>query len=241
MKHQAEPIHYNHQANRHGLEGPAIALPAALNGLEVSSILDVGCGTGTWLAAARGLGIKDLTGLDGIIPEDGQLHIERDRLHYQDFRKPWSLERSFDLVLCLEVAEHLEPEYGRLLVDCLTRHTDLILFSAGAPFQDGDHHVNCQWPLYWQDYFNSCGFSCSDAIRWELWNDLRVEPWYRQNLFIACRSVDAGKEPRLKSVYHPEMIQFLVAKKLFPKQFRKLRQKSLFRTFFGKDRGSDTI
>ena len=149
MKHQAEPIHYDHQANRHGLEGPAIALPVALEGLVVSSLLDVGCGTGTWLAAARGLGIEDLTGLDGIIPDDGQLHVGRERLHQQDFRQTWNLDRRFDVALCLEVAEHLEPEHGRLLVACLTRHTDVVLFSAGASPQvlwRGDKTTSAECP-----------------------------------------------------------------------------------------------
>ncbi len=233
MKQPAERIQYDHQANQHGLAGPAIALPVALEGLAVSSLLDVGCGTGTWLAAARGLGIQDLAGIDGIIPDSGQLHVEPDMLGKQDFRQSWDLKRTYDIVLCLEVAEHLEPEHGALLVECITRHTDMVLFSAAAPFQDGDHHINCQWPSYWQQSFNRNGFACSDAIRWKLWNDDRVEPWYRQNLFIARRSGDAGSEARLNAVYHPDMIQFLVAKKLFPKQYGKLRRKGLVRKLFG--------
>lgn len=234
MKEQPEQIQYDHQANRHGLEGPAIALPVALEGLKVSSLLDVGCGTGTWLAAARDLGIHDFAGIDGIIPDDGHLHVERNRLDRQDFRQPWTLNRKFDVVLCLEVAEHLEPEHGELLVECIVRHTDVVLFSAAAPYQDGDHHINCQWQSYWQESFNRHGFACSDGIRWKLWNNDRVEPWYRQNLFMANRSRDAGCEPRLNAVYHPEMLQFLVTRKLFPKQFKKLRRKGLVRKLFGK-------
>lgn len=232
MKQPLGKILYDHQGNQHGLVGPATALPVALDGLAVSSLLDVGSGTGTWLAAARELGIKDLAGIDGIIPDEDQLHVKIDILAKHDFRQHWDLNRKYDIVLCLEVAEHLEPQHGALLVECIVQHTDVVLFSAAAPFQDGDHHTNCQWPYYWQAVFNQHGFICNDAIRWKLWNDVRVEPWYRQNLFMAKRSSDAGSEARLHAVYHPEMIQYLVTKKLFPKQYEKLQRKKIIQQWF---------
>jgi hypothetical protein len=66
--------------------------------------------------------------------------------------------------------------------------------------------VNCRWPVYWQNLFNQRGFACSDAPRWQIWNDARIEPWYRQNLFQAKRDpVNAGQEPRIPGIIHPDM------------------------------------
>jgi hypothetical protein len=43
-------------------------------------------------------------------------------------------------------------------------------------------------------------------LRWKIWDDSRIEPWYRQNLFLARRAVDiAGLEPRIRSVVHPDI------------------------------------
>jgi hypothetical protein len=120
--------------------------------------------------------------------------------------EPFDLGRRFDLALCLEVAEHLDADAGAVLVDSLAAHSDAIFFSAACPGQPGQHHVNCQWPEYWQALFNARDFACSDAIRWRIWNDSRIEPWYRQNMFFAFRDCpSAGKEPRIAPVIHPEM------------------------------------
>ena len=93
-------------------------------------------------------------------------------------------------------------------MDSLVRHTDVVLFSAACPGQFGQHHVNCQWPGYWQNLFNERGYACCDDIRWSIWSDERIEPWYRQNMFIARRDMAlAGKEKRLESVIHPAIFQ----------------------------------
>jgi hypothetical protein len=122
-----------------------------------------------------------------------------------NFSERFRLDRRFDLVLCLEVAEHLEGAQAEILIDSLVCHSDVVLFSGAAPGQPGQHHVNCQWPEYWQHLFNTRGYVCSDRIRWTIWNDSRVEPWYRQNIFVASLNpTAAGKEPRILPVRHPE-------------------------------------
>ena len=64
-----------------------------------------------------------------------------------------------------------------------------------------------QWPEYWQRLFNGHGYACDDSVRWLIWESREVEPWYRQNVFIAARDPEnAGNEPRIRAVVHPEMI-----------------------------------
>jgi len=78
--------------------------------------------------------------------------------------RSWDLKRKFDAVLCLEVAEHLDSAFAPTLIDALIKHGNLIYFSAACPGQTGQHHVNCQWPVYWQQLFNERGFACEDDL-----------------------------------------------------------------------------
>jgi SAM-dependent methyltransferase len=199
-------IDYDHERNRHTTEGAAIALSRIL-GIDVpTSLLDVGCGTGTWLRAAVDLGVKEVFGVDGVLVAQERLHVEQDRIKHLDLSMPFDLGRRFDVALCLEVAEHLPEVSSEGLISSIVAHSDSVLFSAACPGQPGQHHVNCQWPAYWQSLFNKRGFVCDDSIRWKIWNDSRVEVWYRQNIFSAHRDrANAGREPQLKAVIHPEL------------------------------------
>jgi hypothetical protein len=198
-------IDYDHSQNLHTLSGPRTTLPLLFAEQKPSSLLDVGCGTGTWLKAAMDFGIADVFGVEGVeIPAD-KLHVPVEKVRRQDLTRSWNLGRQFDAIICFEVAEHLESSFAATLIDALTRHSDKIYFSAACPEQLGQHHVNCQWPAYWQKLFNDRGFTCSDDVRWRIWDNTLIEPWYRQNIFYARKDASsAGTEPRIPSVIHPE-------------------------------------
>src|ERR1700730_13911764 len=84
-------------------------VPFILQFSPTRSVLDAGCGTGHFLRAFREAGINDLTGVDGdYVPRD-QLVIEPSLFHPLDLAVGFDLKRRYDLVLSLEVAEHL-PE-----------------------------------------------------------------------------------------------------------------------------------
>lgn len=89
-------------------------------------------------------------------------------------------DRLFDLVMSLEVAEHLDAKYAETFVDSLTNFGPVILFSAAVPFQGGEHHVNEQWPSYWEELFAKKGYVAVDAIRKHIWQNPEVEWWYAQ-------------------------------------------------------------
>jgi SAM-dependent methyltransferase len=200
-------IDYVHSANLHTLAGAEAAFPHLIRNRDPTSLLDVGCGTGTWIRAAQRHGISDVYGVDGVNISKDVLLFSNELFRQQDLTLEWNLGRKFDVVLCLEVAEHLPPSSAELLIKTLVTHSDVVVFSAACPGQLGQHHINCQWPEYWQNVFNTRGYVCDDSVRWEIWDLEPVEPWYRQNIFIAGRSTDmAGQEPRIKSVVHPQML-----------------------------------
>lgn len=117
----------------------------------------------------------------------------------------------FDLAICLEVAEHLPPESSHNFIKALCEHSDHVIFSAGCPWQPGQNHINCQWPEFWQQLFNQSGFACEDNIRPRIWNIQGIEIWYRQNLFTARRSCNAGQEARIRGMVHPEFLSGFIS------------------------------
>ena len=199
-------IDYNHAQNKHTYLGAYSAISRFFDGKKPRSLLDVGCGMGHWIKAAHDHGIHEAYGIEGGQVPDELLQVDKSRLYSIDLNLAWNLNRRFDAILCLEVAEHLLPDSAMNLVKSLTEHGDWIFFSAACPGQVGQNHINCQWPSYWQELFNELGFVCDDRIRWSLWDIQEIEPWYRQNLFLASRNPRvAGSEDRIKPVIHPDM------------------------------------
>jgi SAM-dependent methyltransferase len=160
-------------------------LPLALRLIRPQSIVDVGCGSGVWLAHAAELGVGDHLGVDGHTPASA-LRIEPDRFLLHDLTTPLRLDRRYDLVLCLEVAEHLPEKAADVLVDSLVGLGPAVVFSAAIPGQSGEHHVNEQWPDYWSDRFAARGLVAVDAFRPRVWSEPSVDWWYRQNVLLFC-------------------------------------------------------
>ena len=202
-------VDYDASKNLHTIEGPRAALQWIFPDSKPQSLLDVGCGIGTWLRASLDFGVAKVIGVDGIAIEKSDLLVPGSVFQQRDLTQLLDMGRRFDVVLCLEVAEHLERNFGPILLDSLVRHADVIVFSAACPGQPGQHHVNCQWPSYWQKLFNKRGYVCSDDVRWRMWSDDAIEPWYRQNMMVARKdSNSAGKEKAIESVIHPSMMSF---------------------------------
>jgi SAM-dependent methyltransferase len=199
-------ILYDYDTKLHTVAGAKAVLQEAFSAGVPQRLLDVGCGTGSWLKAATELGVTFVRGLDGTAAPIEQLEVTKEKIEILDLSQPFQTGLEFDVALCLEVGEHLPEESSVSLVRSLAAHANVVLFSAACPGQLGQSHVNCQWPAYWQRLFNDVGFACDDSIRWNIWDDPRVEPWYRQNIFLARRDPNAaGHEPRLRAVIHPRM------------------------------------
>ena len=175
----------------------------------VHSVLDVGCGIGTWLTAFAECGVDDLVGVDGPYVNRRQLLVPPDAFVPHDLAEPLQLGRTFDLVVSLEVAEHVPASRADNFVGLLCQHArQAILFSAAPPGQGGKHHVNEQWPSYWIPRFAERGFQAFDAVRPRVWENPRVEWWYRQNSFLFARDAAAERlaaaaPVQLLDVVHP--------------------------------------
>jgi SAM-dependent methyltransferase len=198
------PPRYVHDVETHNRRAPEQVVPWLLEHVSAATVLDVGCGLGTWAAVFADHGCSVL-GLEGEDVPDELRQIPRDRFRVADLEGPLPSVGRFDLAICLEVAEHVSAPAGDRLIDFLTSAADTILFSAALPGQGGENHLNEQWPAYWQERFESRGFHIDDAIRWRFWDDDRVDWWYRQNMFLARRGT-SGADP-VKAVVHPRLLE----------------------------------
>lgn len=159
-------------------------IPYVLKLTEPLSVVDVGCGVGTWLSVFREHGILDYLGVDGDWVDRTNLEIPEERFLSFDLTAPLQLNRRFDLVISVEVAEHLPSDCAEVFVESLTRLGPVILFSAAIPFQGGTHHVNEQWQEYWLEHFKNNGYEVIDCIRNKIWQNEKVDWWYAQNILI---------------------------------------------------------
>jgi SAM-dependent methyltransferase len=161
-----------------------VIVPLVMDLVDVKSVLDVGCGTGEWLSEFKEHHVDDIHGVDGDWLDRNLLKIPKDRFKSSDLKEPFDLKRKYDLVMSLEVAEHLPRESAAAFVRSLTRHGPVVLFSAAIPFQGGKKHENEQWPDYWVEQFASLDYVVLDPIRERVWNNENVDFWYAQNMLM---------------------------------------------------------
>jgi SAM-dependent methyltransferase len=160
------------------------------------SVLDVGCGIGTWLAVARSKGVADILGIEGKWLDPKLARIAEDLIVDLDLEQPFDLGRRFDLAISLEVAEHLSARAASGFVESLARHADVVLFSAAIPFQGGHHHVNEQFLDYWGQLFEARGYRPVDCLRALLWTNPAILWWLRQNTVVFAKTeLTTGQGP----------------------------------------------
>lgn len=189
-----------------------ILIPYVIERLNCRTVVDFGCGVGEALKA-----VKKCTGIEKVMGLDGEwvsehLEINQDEFLGCDLTQEIDLGEKYDLAISLEVAEHLPEKYAKIFISNIVRHADVVLFSAAIPYQGGTDHVNEQYPSYWEKIFSELDFSMCDCIRSRFWNDKRIDDFYRQNIFIYCKSNLQHEilnifecEDKLTDIIHPDL------------------------------------
>jgi SAM-dependent methyltransferase len=182
-----------------------VVVPIVAELTRPASVVDVGCGTGAWLAGWQDHGVEDVLGLDGDYVDLDALHIDRARFQAADLERPPVIDRSFDLAMSVEVAEHLAPDAADRFVDFLTGLAPVVLFSAAPPGQGGVDHINEQWPAYWARRFAARGYRAYDIVRPRVWSEPDVAFFYAQNLLLyAADDRFADVRPAFSLIPDPE-------------------------------------
>jgi len=170
-----------------------------------NSVVDVGCGRGSWLKAFKAKGATRLVGYDGTWNTQEDMIDPSIVFHGVDLNEPMSIAGTerFDLALSVEVAEHLKPSSARQLIDSLTQLSDVVVFGAAYSKQGGTNHINEQPPSYWEEIFSSFEYVPYDLFRPIFWGDTQIPFWYQQNTFLYVRKntpaaqllMDSGQKP----------------------------------------------
>ncbi|MBO5468262.1 MAG: methyltransferase domain-containing protein [Lachnospiraceae bacterium] len=197
----------------------------------VESVIDFGCGVGTWLREAKKIGAKQVKGLDGDYVNRKYLVIAQNEFVATNLSQKVNLNEKYDLAISLEVAEHLPKQRAKSFVDDLCNASDVVLFSAAIKDQGGGGHINEQRMSYWIDLFDKRGYRVNDIIRPLIWNDRRIPVWYRQNIVVFVNSnanisdVDVSDYPDIYDFVHPELYEDKI------KEYEKLRNKPFVRGY----------
>jgi SAM-dependent methyltransferase len=179
-------------------ESAAVVVPLLLDEIAPRSVVDVGCGLGAWLGVFSEHGVDDILGLDGPWVDQKLLEVAAAAFRVVDVREPLDLGRRFDLALCLEVAQLLEPSLAERLVLSLTSLSDVVVFSAAIPGQGGLGHLNEQWPGFWAELFAAHSYIAIDPLRMRLWDEPDVKWWFAQNTVCFVAAPALAQLPSLK-------------------------------------------
>ena len=196
-----------------------VILKKLFNLYKPNTVIDVGAGSGSWSVSALELGATKVIALDGS-EHSGHLGEQAGiTTHVVDFESHGALSsfETGDLLVCLEVAEHLSKNRAASFVSELCNQAPVVLFSAAIPYQGGTGHVNENWPEYWHQLFSKYGFRCFDNLRESVWGDPEVAWWYQQNTMLF---VNPEKSPEIcEHLKEFEVKKGEVLTKIHPEQF----------------------
>jgi hypothetical protein len=157
-----------------------------LQHLDFRSAIDFGCGNGYLLAAlaARGINIMGVDGSENVLKYYPDAVI-------RDLTQPLDIGK-YDLVICTEVAEHIEECFADTLVDTVCRTAiKHIFFSAAKAGYGGHLHVNEQERPYWYEKFAKRGWAVDHKLSEEICAQLKVSNpqtwWFANNCFVLHR------------------------------------------------------
>jgi glycosyltransferase involved in cell wall biosynthesis len=150
--YQMREISFNQIEHEEGPFAKRLAEWIAEN-IKPETVLDVGCGPGTYVNAMRECGIEAI-GIDN----DPRI-IGKDYLKHESL---FDTEEKSGLAVCLEVAEHIDPELSESVAKSVAETVlpgGILIWSAAHPGQGGTGHINCQPKEFWHGLLQSNGLA----------------------------------------------------------------------------------
>ena len=190
-----------------------------IGALGPKTVLDYGCAMGHLVTALRDLGVEAY-GVD--ISEYAISQVREDVRPYCSAQTaldplPDCFPKRFDMVVTIEVAEHIEEQNIQATIHQLCQWSDTVIFSSTPDDFDDPTHVNVRPREYWarlfaqEGYYNDLNtnldFITSYAICYRKQSDLvkQIESYERNIRLQEARAVQeleqAKKKPFVYSLY----------------------------------------
>lgn len=169
-----------------------------IRSLQPRRVLDAGCALGMVVEAFWDRGIE-AEGVD--ISEYAIANVRADmREHCQVASLTKPFESRYDLVVCIEVLEHMPAEEAAIAIKNITASTDTVLFSSSPRDFEEVTHVNVRPPLSWMKLFGQHG----------LWPDLIYDASYLTPHAVLFRRGEAVPEDALILMSEQLRLRFLL-------------------------------
>lgn len=140
---------------KEGLSMAEWFIPLLIKQFNPTSLADVGCGTGHYLKVAKNMGIKEIFGIEGSDSAFEQMLVGKEYVRQGDLRDKIGGLKKYDLVISIEVAEHIDEEYVDNYLFNLSSLSNRILMTAAPPGQGGTAHVNEKPHSWWIEKFKN--------------------------------------------------------------------------------------
>ena len=153
--------------------------------LEPQKVLDLGCGPGTYVNCFKELNVNAI-GYDTDLRIEGSNNLICKSL--------FDVEETGDVVLCMEVAEHIDSSNNLQIVEAMTNALEskgILIWTAAKPGQGGVGHINCQTKDYWIDLFKSQPLKRCKNIELILVEEMKKGyhmGWFVQNLLVYTKA-----------------------------------------------------
>ena len=152
--------------------------------LDPATLLDIGCGPGHFVDSFRDCGI-DAKGID----VDDRVH-GKEHLTYQSLFD--ITNESADVVVCMEVAEHIEQELeDQVVAKVVSTVGKTLIWTAAAIGQGGIGHINCKNKNDWAEKLTSAGLVRNTTKEQQLIADMKKGihmGWFTNNLLYYERT-----------------------------------------------------
>jgi len=158
--------------------------------LNLKSILDFGCGVGSYLEGAKLAGCEEIFGIE--------LNFDIAKTYFVDEVVPFiikgditeelGLSHKYDCVVSFEVAEHIDPDGTDKFINNLIQYSNnYIIITAAPPGQRGTGHINLREKDFWIKEIGSKGVVYNDKIvqnfRTE-WKKMGAAKYILNNLMV---------------------------------------------------------
>jgi cyclopropane fatty-acyl-phospholipid synthase-like methyltransferase len=154
------------------------------------SIIDLGCGVGSFLEGAFLAGCRDLLGIEISYTQARKflVNVIEPHIRYGDVTCDLHLDRKFDCCISFEVAEHILPNSSNNFVNNLTKYSNKhIIFTAAPPGRSGTGHIICRDKEFWINLIENRGLKKKKKTMKEIravWKSFNAPPYILHNLMI---------------------------------------------------------